>query len=170
MPGNYSFKFFVIPTLLLAAVYLVSVIYLMNLGLVQDTLFGNHTISYKVSLMIALLGGMWTAMTGIGLVTLIIISLLTGANIALLVQRIKFLRSSGKLHLVVGGSSLLGIVGSGCASCGLPVLSLLGITGSLTFLPFNGDEISLISVLLLGVSLYFLLKSKNKDSCELKAA
>jgi hypothetical protein len=168
MPENYNFRFFIIPTLLLATIYLVLVLYLMNLGLVQDTLFGEHTLSYKINLLIALLGGMWTAMTGISLLILMTTALLTGANMTLMVKRLSTLKSAGKLHLVVGGSSLLGIVGSGCASCGLPVLSLLGITGSLTFLPFNGDEISVLSLILLSVSLYFLLKANNKISCEMK--
>lgn len=168
MPQSYSFKFFVIPTLFLAAVYLILVIYLMNLGLVRDTLFGEHTINYKLNLLVALLGGMWTAMTGVSLMILIATALLTGANMTLIVKRINTLKSAGKLHLVAGGSSLLGIVGSGCAGCGLPVLSLLGITGSLTFLPYRGTEVSIISMLLLITSLYFLLKSNNQASCELR--
>ena len=167
MPTIYRSKSFLIPTIIIAVIYIVLVIYLMNLGLVKDTLFGEHTLTYRINLLVALLAGLWTAMTGVSLIALIVISLLTGANITLLVQRIKSLRSSGKLHLVVGGSSLLGIVGSGCASCGLPILSLLGITGSLTFLPFHGDEISLISVVLLCISFYFLLKS-NKEVCSIK--
>ncbi len=170
MPENYNFRFFIIPTLLLATIYLVLVLYLMNLGLVQDTLFGDHTFSYKINLLIALLGGMWTAMTGISLLILMTTALLTGANMTLMIRRLNTLKSAGKLHLVVGGSSLLGIVGSGCASCGLPVLSLLGITGSLTFLPFNGDEISVLSLILLSASLYFLLKTNNKISCEVRPA
>lgn len=167
MPQSYSFKFFVIPTFLLAAIYIVLVIYLMNLGLVQDTLFGNHTLSYRINLMLALLGGMWTAMTGISLTILIITALLTGANMTLIINRIKNMKTAENLHLMIGGSSLLGIVGSGCAACGLPILSLLGITGSLAFLPFNGGEISLLSLVLLTISLYFLLRSNSTNAkCE----
>lgn len=168
MPTIYRSKSFLIPTILIALIYIVLVTYLMNLGLVQDTLFGEHSLNYRINLLVALLAGLWTAMTGIGLIALIVISLLTGANITLLVQRIKSLRSSGRLHMVIGGSSLLGIVGSGCASCGLPILSLLGITGSLAFLPFHGDEISYISAILLCVSLYFLIRS-NKTFCYSKS-
>jgi hypothetical protein len=168
MPARYLNKTFLIPTILIALVYIVLVTYLMNLGLVKDTLFGMHTLSYKINLLVALLAGLWTAMTGVTLIILIIISILTGANITLLVQRIKLLKSSGKLHLIVGGGSLLGIVGSGCAACGLPVLGLLGLSGSLVYLPFHGTEVLLFSAVLLVMTLFSMIRITNKiESCQI---
>jgi len=158
----FSLKF-IVPTLILAGIYLISAVYLMNAELAVSTLFGNFTLSYKISLMSALLGGMWTAITRVELVILIITSILTGANLTLIVQRISSLYFSKKLQLVVGGGSLLGIVGSGCAACGLPILSLLGLTGSLIYLPFGGNEIAFIALGLLGISFYTLTKSQQRQ-------
>lgn len=160
-------KKFMIPILLLAVVYLILSVYLMNFTLVKITITGNYPIGYKFNLLVSLLGGMLTAMTGAGLVVLVLTAVLTGANLVLISKRFSVLKSSGKLHWVVGGSSLLGIAGSGCAACGLPVIALLGLSGSIAFLPFGGSEISIISLVLLSISLYFLLKSYTKElSCK----
>ena len=154
----------IIPTLLIAALYVMITIYLMNAGLVKDALFGAHSLSYKWNLMIALLAGMWTAMSTLSLVLLVVVAILTGANLTLVVQRLQTIRASGKMSFVVGGSSLLGIVGSGCASCGLPILAFLGLSGAVFYLPFRGLELSLLAIMLLSVSLYSLVKQSKRQA------
>lgn len=160
-------KNIITPAILIAVLYVMATIYLMNAGLVKDTIFGAHSLSYKWNLLVALLAGMWTAMSQLSLMLLMIVATLTGLNLTLTVQRLRTLRSSGKIHLAVGGSSLLGIVGSGCASCGLPILALMGLSGAMVYLPFRGIELSIIAIALLGSSLYFLLESRSKEKvCE----
>lgn len=152
-----SKKFF-LSTLAIAGCYLVATVYLMNYRLVTDAMFGAHSIGYRWNLLVALLGGMWTAMSTLNLALLVTVAMLTGANLTLTVQRLHTLRSAGKIRVMVGGSSLLGIVGSGCASCSLPVLALLGLSGAVAYLPLQGVELSLLAVLLLSVSLYSLIR------------
>lgn len=160
-------KKIILPTALIALLYVVATIYLMNAGLVKDALLGSHSLSYKWNLLVALLAGMWTAVSRLSLFLLVIVSILTGLNFSLTVKRLHTLQASGKIHLAVGGSSLLGIVGSGCASCGLPILALAGLSGAMVYLPFRGIELSVIAIALLGSSLYFLLKSSVKEKvCE----
>lgn len=63
-----------------------------------------------------------------------------------------------------GFSSFLGILTAGCASCGVGVLSLFGYTTGMTFLPFEGIEIQILTIiLLLGVLEY----SGRNNSCAL---
>lgn len=160
-------KKFIIPTLTIAVLYSLLTTYLMNVRLLKITLLGSFSLEYKLRLLIALLGGMWTAMSGFGLTMLIIVALLTGANLTLVAERIIRLRSFGKLHFVAGGSSLLGFIGSGCAACGLPILALLGLSGSVIYLPFRGMELSVISVGLLLLSFYLMVKNyPEKEVCE----
>jgi len=156
-------KKIIIPTLLIGALYVIATVYLMNAGLVKDTVFGAHSFSYKWNLLIALLAGMWTAMSTLSLVLLIIVAILTGANLTLVVQRLRTIRASGKMSFMVGGSSILGIVGSGCASCGLPILAFLGLSGAIFYLPFQGLELSVLAIVLLSVSLYSLIKRSAKQ-------
>lgn len=152
-----------IPTFLIAVLYVVATIYLMNADLVKDTIFGSHTLSYKWNLLTALLAGMWTVMSRLSLFLIIVVAVLTGANLTLAIQRLQTIRASGKMRLVVGGSSLLGVIGSSCASCGLPILAFLGLSGAIFYLPFQGLELSVLSILLLSLSLYILLRQRTKQ-------
>lgn len=152
---------FIISTFIIAVFYVLLTVYLMNARLVADTIFGIYPFSYKYTLLTALLGGMWTAMTRDSLIILVFTAILTGANLMLLLQKIANLKASGKIHLVVGGSTFLGIVGSGCAACGLPLLALFGLTGSALYLPFQGREIAYIALGLLIFSTYLMIKSEQ---------
>lgn len=155
-------KRFVIPTLVITFLYIIVITYSMNVRILKDTLFGNYNSVYKLRLLYSLLQGMWTAMSGQGLTILFLIALLTGANLTLLFNKMSLLKNDKSLRLVVGGNSLLGIVGSGCAACGLPILSLLGLSGSVIYLPFRGAEISYLSLALLTISFYLLIKNSNQ--------
>ena len=159
-------KRFIIPTLIITFLYIVVITYSMNVRILRDTLLGDYNIFYKLKLLYSLLQGMWTAMSGSGLIMLFLIALLTGANLTLLFSKVRLLKNNKRLRLVVGGNSLLGIVGSGCAACGLPILSLLGLGGSVMYLPFRGGELSYLALILLSVSLYLLLKNSNQ-ACSL---
>lgn len=156
-------------TLAVAALYVMMTVYLMNASLVQDAIFGDHTLEYTRDILFALLFGMGTAMSGVSIFLLFTIALLTGANVSLLVERIRSACVSKKMQATVGGSSLLGIVGGGCAGCGLPVLALPGISGAMAYLPFQGIELSIVAIILLIVSLFSLMKSRSGEVCELVA-
>ena len=158
---------FIIPTLLIALFYVVVITYSMNVRILRDTLGGDYDVTYKLKLLFSLLRGMWTAMSGPGLMVLFLVAFLTGANLTLLFGKVNLLKNNKSLRLVVGGNSLFGIVGSGCAACGLPILSLLGLSGSVMYLPFRGAEISYISLVLLVISFYLLIKNSNQ-ACTLE--
>lgn len=155
----------IVMTLAVAALYVVMTAYLMNTSLVHDAIFGDHSWEYTQSILLALLFGIGTAMSGVSVFLLFTIALLTGVNVSLLAERIRNARLSGKIRTTVGGSSLLGIIGGGCASCGLPVLALPGISGAIAYLPFQGMELSIVAIILLTVSLLSLLKSRSEKAC-----
>lgn len=154
----------IVPALLIAILYVIATVYLMNAGLVKETIFGTHSLSYKWDLLTALLVGMWITMSKLSLVLLIVVAMLTGTNLTLVVERLRTIRASGKMGFVVGGSSLLGIVGSGCASCGLPILAFLGLSGAIFYLPFQGLELSILAIVLLSFSLYTLIRQRQKQA------
>jgi len=158
---------FIASTISIAVVYVVIVVWSMNLRLVVSTIVGFYPITYKFKLLVGLIAGMWTTMSSFSLTMLVIVALLTGANLTFIFQKMALWSSLGKLHFVVGGSSLLGLISAGCASCGLPILSLLGLSGSfIYFLPFGGTELSVIAALLLFISFAVLIKScSQKNVC-----
>lgn len=169
MAKLFTYKFY-IASFAIAVVYVILTIYLMNFRLVRDTIIGDFPLGYKSKLLFELLQGMWTSMTEKGILLLITTAILTGVNLSLLVGRLKELKSQGNVRLVVGGSSLLGIVGSGCAACGLPILALLGLSGGVAFLPLRGTELSYLSVVLLLVSFYILTRTATQQSCNINTS
>ena len=153
---------FIIPTIAIAVLYVLITTYLMNVRLLKFTLLSSFSLEYKIRLLIALLGGMWTAMSGFGLTMLSIIAVLTGANLTLLFLRAMHIRSFGKLNFFASMGSVFGFVSSGCAACGLPILALLGLSSSAVYLPFQGVELSIISAVLLTISFYLMVRSELK--------
>lgn len=138
---------------------------LMNNNLIKDTFLGTYDLAYKLKIVVGLMQGMWTSMSGIGLFLLVTVATLTGLNISILSEKIKTLKSQGGLKFVVGGSSILGAVSSGCAACGLPILAILGLGGSVAYLPLQGMGLSYLSVLFLLISFYTLARTTTQQSC-----
>lgn len=163
-------KKLIFSTFIISVIYLFLVVYLRNFVLVNDTFFSPFfSISAKLKLYDSLFVGMATSMTYLSLFLIFVTAILTGLNITLVIQKLNEIRELGKMHLVAGGSTLVGIVGGGCASCGLPVISILGLGQSLVFLPFKGAELPYLSIILLLFSLYFLVRSdRNAKFCEIK--
>ncbi len=162
-------KKFIFPTSVVTVIYILLVVYLRNLVLINDTFFSSFSIPERLKLYGSLILGMTTSMTYVALLLMFVTAILTGLNITLVIQRLSEIQKMGKIHLVAGGSTLLGIVGGGCASCGLPVISVLGLSQTLLFLPFKGAELPYISIFLLSLSLYFLIRSnRNAKACEIK--
>lgn len=163
MKSSYLKPSFILSFLIISSSYLGLVTLLMNRELVVETLSGSYSFMYKMRIVMSLLEGMWTSMAGWGLFILIFTAILAGVNLTLLFERFQTtLRPQGMDVLATGGS-LLGVIGSGCASCGFPLLPLVGLTAVVAYLPFRGLEFSYLSIGVLMLSTYLLIKNKNKQ-------
>jgi hypothetical protein len=93
-------------------------------------------------------------------ILLVVVAVLTGVDIGLATYHF---REHG-LDLQQGGAGVAGVVlgtlGAGCAACGsavlLGLLSLLGVSTSLLFLPLDGLEFALLALAVLTLSIYWL--------------
>jgi len=169
MLKNIFSKKVILLTVVIAFCYILLVSYLMNFSLIKNTVFEENNLSFKLKILFYTAEGIFTSMNAIGIAMLVITAILSGLNIALILQRISLLRKLNRFNFAISGGSFLGIVSSGCASCGLPVVSLIGLSGSIVFLPFKGGELPYISISLLLLSLYFLVKNnKSVKECEVK--
>jgi hypothetical protein len=91
---------------------------------------------------------------------LLLVAALVGVDVAMIAYHVR----EHRLTVEQGGSGLFGVVlgtlGAGCAACGPAVLvgllSLVGATGLLTLLPFEGLELTALSLLVLVLSMYWL--------------
>lgn len=105
-------------------------------------------------------------------ISLILISLLLGTLFSLIIYRtsisVKFIDEKNTGIFVTIGI-FLGILAPGCAACGIGALSALGLgTIIINFLPFKGLEISILSILLLGFSIFKITdKIDNGNSCSI---
>jgi hypothetical protein len=164
-----SLKSFVL-ILLIALLYFALSTLILNYRLVFLTVTGDYPLSYKLTLIFNLLQGSLTAFSATDFVLLIVTSVLVGLNVLLITKTIMKLKSQkGRLSLSVGGSAVLGLVVAGCSSCGFSVLSLLGLSASLTFIPFGGLSLHLLAIFLLLLSLIYSLRTLHyKVVCKIK--
>jgi len=132
----------------------------LNVPLVVNTLSLSITTASKVEILLSLypfVGSAYTPLQG-GLLVLVAIAL--GINLAMLAYH--FVEHG--LSLQQGGTSVVGAVlgalGAGCAACGsailLGILSVLGISTSLLWLPLDGLEFALVALVVVLLSTYWL--------------
>ncbi len=81
---------------------------------------------------------------------LIVLSLLIGVVIMLMVFKIKAQRSlKGAVSKSGTAGTLLGIALPVCAPCGIGLFSLIGLSGVVAWLPYQGTELGILSIVLL---------------------
>ncbi len=95
------------------------------------------------------------------------ISVLFGANIALLWNKLKVMNKINRKEF--GGTtagSLMGLLVIGCPTCNMTLASFVGLGSFVSVLPFAGLELKIASLALLLYSINSLAKSAN--ICEVK--
>ncbi len=168
-----TFKEEVVKTKYLLVISLVTILYIalgvysINYRLVFGTIFGDFPVFYKVNLLFNLFQGAQTALSTPDFILLLITAILTGINISLIIAALKYIKMNGRFRFLVGGGGLLGIVSTGCASCGFSLLSVLGLGSVLSFLPFGNHTLYIFSIpVLLFSGVYMLKKLNDSESCE----
>lgn len=148
-----------------AATVFAFAVWLPNLPLLVQVMgHAQIAVSDKLALPISLLGAIGTNFTPLSAVYTIAIAILFGMNIALgtyfVRHRISIARQSGVATGALGLMS--GVLGVGCAACGslllTSLLSLIGATWILSYLPLAGGEFGILGVLLLLMSLCAMAK------------
>jgi len=157
-----------------AAVFAFAV-WLPNLPLIVR-IMGHPGVSFwqKLDLPISLLGSIVTNFTPLSASYTIAIAILFGINVPMIIyflrRRVDEVKQAGLATGLFGITS--GVVGMGCAACGsfllTSMLSLVGASGILAFLPLNGGEFGILGVILLGASLYTTAKKiQNPAVCKI---
>jgi len=156
---------YIILTILVSFLIFTFALWLPNLNLISAVLSTDAQILEKLNFMIGFYLSLTTNFTFLSGTMTIVISLLFGLNFSLLTYYIKQRRVQTN-NLKVGASGLGGLVagllGIGCAACSsfllTYVLGLFGLAALLTWLPFGGEELAFIGVLLLIYSIVLLNK------------
>lgn len=134
----------------------------------------NISLGNKIAVFVSLLGGIGMSMGNISAVVTVLVSILFGANVALvahLAQRRSFRAAQGGTVAGFAGASV-GALGIGCVSCGTLALTavfpLIGSTGLFALLPLRGIEFGIVGIVALLLSIYFLARRiKHGAVCEI---
>lgn len=158
-----------VSSLFFAFLYILFSVCLLNYRLVIATIVGDFPLLYKLTVMFNLLLGTWTGLSLVDFSLLIATAILVGVNIFLLARTIYLLQHASKrVRFSIGGATLVSIITTGCTSCGLSLLSILGLSASLSFLPFHGMELHIGALFLLFISALYMLKQLwNAKYCKI---
>lgn len=134
------------------------VVWLPNLGLIFSVVTsGGMSAGEKVGFLWSSLGAIRTNFTAIGAWSAGAIAALFGLNVALAARYIRRRVGLARMGGAGLGGMLVALVGVGCSACGAVVLStLLGAGAAASFvtvLPLRGEELSILSVLVLTATL-----------------
>ncbi|MFC7069268.1 hypothetical protein [Halobaculum lipolyticum] len=146
-----------------------------NVALVRDTVIGGSLpLDARLTILVEQYPFVGTVYEPLPGAMLVVIALLTGANVAVVAYHLRengILGGDERDGAGAGGTSaggsvggavgvFLGALGAGCAACGSAVLvgvfSLVGASGVVLFLPFDGLEFTLLALVPLGLSLFWL--------------
>lgn len=147
-----------------AILYIFTIDVFINYKLLADGLANNFPLTTLLSLLFSLFIGSFTSMSSEPLTFFVLLlnALFVGTNLLLLYKSIAGMSAHGKAHLALGGATVFSIVSAGCASCGLSLLSVLGLSTTLVVLPFHGAELRYISLGLLLLSAFYMLKKLHE--------
>lgn len=104
----------------------------------------------------AFVRGYSSTITVASVITLLTISVLFGILFSLILYKTLLFRSndSGKTGVLATIGVFLGVLAPGCAACGIGLFSLFGLSAAaLSFLPFDGLELSILAIFILIASI-----------------
>lgn len=106
-------------------------------------------------------------------IMIVAVSTLAGVNIAMLIFYFKRTMAARRASAVSALGLVIGAFGVGCSACGSVVLSsFLGVTTAsilISWLPLRGIEFGILSIMLIGTSIYILAKKiQSPVTCAIK--
>jgi hypothetical protein len=161
-------------TLGIALLLLIVMIWLPNFSFITSFITNSDiTLLSKVKFLWGSLGAFSTNFSLYSQITSVIIVLLAGINVSLLVH---YFRNRMALQKAAGTSIvgvIAGFLGIGCSACGSILLTtIFGIGATAAFFgyfPYNGAEISIVSILLLVGSILYVAHSISKPvTCKIE--
>ncbi len=152
---------FLLKSLLLATLYLLIGFALINFQSITSIASSDYSLISKFRIISIIISGSFHIISERDAVLLLVSSVLFGLNMELVLRKLRFLRSRGSLHLTFG-AGFITLVATGCASCGLSLASVVGLSAAIAILPFHGIELYFVGILLLLASLFYNLHTLVK--------
>ncbi|HVT01532.1 MAG TPA: hypothetical protein VHE53_04880 [Patescibacteria group bacterium] len=157
---------FVLKTIIFSTLFLGIAAVVINIVNIISALSFNYPLLVKTKLIFIYIGGTFQSITDIDIIFLTLISVLFGANLTLVLAKLKFVRKQNNLRLTFG-AGIISIAAAGCATCGLSLMSIIGLAGVLAILPLHGIEFYILAVIILILSFIYNLNSIYK-ACKIR--
>lgn len=150
-------------------------VWLRNLPLLKTIVVSPaFSFSDKIIIFVKFLGGIATNVSPFSAVLIVTMSILFGINASMFIYYIKQAKEvPRKEGAGAMGAFVSGMFGVGCASCGSFLLGSLlvsfGASGIITLLPLRGEELSILSIILLSLSISWMSKSiQSQNVCNIQ--
>ena len=118
---------------------------------------------FSFLLLVSLITGSWASMAGSSFFSLLVISLVAGISISFTIFLIKRQVTSaihaGSLSVV------LTLLAPACPSCAVSLLGIFSLGGIITILPFQGQELGIIGVIIVLLSIFYLSRKITTATC-----
>jgi hypothetical protein len=132
-----------------------------NLQPILDLVIGGPlSLDGRVTILLGLypfLGSIYDPVTG---TLLLALAVLIGVDVAMVVYHVREHGLSAREGSSGAVGLVLGTLGAGCAACGTAILagllSLFGATGVLTLLPLEGQEFSIVAIVVVVLSIFWI--------------
>lgn len=159
----------------LAISFLVGVVYLflqsalLNATILTQTVEGSMPFVFKFHLVTSILIGYLAMFPLQELIFTLLTALLVGLNFSLVIALMQSMQRSGRVKFSFGGVSVLALASTGCPSCGLTILSLLGPSTGVVALALHSLVAQVSMLLILSASIiYSLHKLQTSRVCKIK--
>jgi uncharacterized membrane protein YdfJ with MMPL/SSD domain len=133
----------------------------LNVTLVQDLVIGGSLpLAGRLTILVEQYPFVGTSFGPLQGLLLYVVAVLTGIDVAMAIYHFREHGVSVREGSTSAVGVILGTLGAGCAACGsailLGLLSLLGVSTSLLFLPLDGLEFALGALVVITLSIYWL--------------
>jgi hypothetical protein len=156
----YSEKKFILLTLIITSLIFLIMSLLVYIEYFFSDLFLKIDFLMQIKILLALIRHVLFSNMPLTLITNFIISLFFSVNLVFIYYKYLVNKKISKESGIMGSiGAILGLLAGGCSSCSLSILSIIGASSIVYLLPFEGNELTAIGMILLIVSIYFASRS-----------
>lgn len=152
---------FILKSLAFSFLFIFLAVTLINYKSYISFITADYPFIPKIQILLLIFFGSFVSMAQVDVILLFGAAILFGVNLELIIRKIAFLKNQTSLGLTVG-VGIISIAVTGCASCGLSIISFVGVAGVIAFLPFGGLGLYALSIGILLASLFYNLNTLVK--------
>lgn len=153
------------PPYIITAVLVALALFTFDIGIIN---IGYYLSFHSIWLSFEVFFGTLNTIMLHSVIMLIVLSILSGILLSLIAYQVKYLSSINESAALGFGGLVLSILAPACATCGIGLVALLGLSGIASSLPFAGLSLEIIGAALLTVGVYSITQKIAVKACRPK--